>query len=72
MENLGPRLRGDDELLSLSYVNLNRNSFHREGREGKQNTNLVIKITNLAIESGFNSALISLASLPPLAVQMLD
>ncbi len=22
MENLGPRLRGDDELLSLSYVNL--------------------------------------------------
>jgi hypothetical protein len=44
----------------------------REGREGKQNTSLVIKITNLVIASGFTLALVSLASLASLAVQMLD
>jgi hypothetical protein len=52
-----------------------RKAFHREGRqgrEGKQSTNLVIKITNLVIASGFILALISLASLASLAVQMLD
>jgi hypothetical protein len=52
-----------------------KKAFHREGRqgrEGKQSTNLVIKITNLVIASGFILALISLASLASLAVQMLD
>jgi hypothetical protein len=49
-----------------------RKAVHREGRqgrEGKQSTNLVIKITNLVIASGFTLQLISLTSL---AVQMLD
>jgi hypothetical protein len=49
-----------------------RKAVHREGRqgrEGKQSTNLVIKITNLAIASGFTLALISLASLASFAVQ---
>jgi hypothetical protein len=41
----------------------------RQGREGKQSTSLVIRITNLVIAFGFALALISLASL---AVQMLD
>jgi hypothetical protein len=52
-----------------------KKAFHREGRqgrEGKQSTSLVIKITNLVIASGFTLALISLASLASLAVQMLD
>jgi hypothetical protein len=49
-----------------------RKAYHREGREGKQSTSLVIKITNLVIASGFTMALISLASLESLAVQMLD
>jgi hypothetical protein len=41
--------------------------------EGKQSsTSLVIKITNRVIASGFTLALISLASLASLAVQMLD
>ncbi|MBI1988275.1 MAG: hypothetical protein HYS65_00825 [Betaproteobacteria bacterium] len=44
----------------------------RQGREGKQSTSLVIKITNLVIASGFILLLISLASLASLAVQMLD
>ena len=44
----------------------------RQGREGKQSKSLVIKITNLVIASGFPLALISLASLACLAVQMLD
>jgi hypothetical protein len=47
----------------------------RQGREGKQSTNLVIKITNLEIASGFTLALIplaSFASFASLAVQMLD
>jgi hypothetical protein len=44
----------------------------RQGREGKQSTNLVIKINNLVIASGFTLALISLASFASLAVQMLD
>jgi hypothetical protein len=44
----------------------------RQGREGRQSTSLVIKITNLKIASGFNLALISLASLASLAVQMVD
>jgi hypothetical protein len=47
-------------------------AFHREGRqgrEGKQNTSLVIKFTDLVIACGFALALIPLASL---AVQMLD
>ena len=42
-----------------------RKAFHREGRqgrEGKQSTSLVIKITNLMIASGFTLVLISLAS----------
>jgi len=55
------------------FVLLNlEKAFHREGRqgrEGKQSTSLIIKITNLVISSGFTLALISLASL---AVQMLD
>jgi hypothetical protein len=52
-----------------------RKAFHREGRqgrEGKQITSLVIKITNLVIASGFTMALISLASLASFAVQMLE
>jgi hypothetical protein len=52
-----------------------RKAFHREGRqgrEGKQSTSLVIKITNLVIASGFTVALISLASFASLAVQMLE
>ncbi len=44
----------------------------REGREGKQSTNLVFKITHLVIASRFTLALISLASLASLAVQMLN
>jgi hypothetical protein len=50
-------------------------AFHREGRqgrEGKQSASLVIKITNVVIASGFTLALISLASLASLAIQMLD
>jgi hypothetical protein len=50
-------------------------AFHREGRqgrEGKQSTSFVIKITNPVIASGFTLALISLASLASLAVQMFD
>jgi hypothetical protein len=57
-----------------------RKAIHREGRqgrEGKQSNGLLIKITNLAIESRFtlaliSLALISLASLASLAVQMLN
>jgi hypothetical protein len=52
-----------------------RKAFHREGRqgrEGKQITSLVIKITDPVIASGFTLALISLASLASLAVQRLD
>jgi len=41
----------------------------RQGREGKQITSLVIKITNLLIASGFILALISLASFASLAVK---
>ena len=41
-------------------------------REGKQSINLVIKITDLVIASGFTLVLISLAALASLAVQMLD
>jgi hypothetical protein len=55
-------------------VNLKK-AVHREGRQGhkgKQSTSLVIKFTNLVIASGFILALISLASLASLAVQMLD
>jgi hypothetical protein len=44
----------------------------RQGREGKQSTNLVIKITSLEIASGFILVLIPLASFASLAVQMLD
>ena len=44
----------------------------RQGHEGKQSTSIVIKITNLVIASGFALALIPLASLASLAVQMLD
>jgi len=44
----------------------------RQGREGKQSTSLVIKITNLVIASGFTLSLISLAPLASLAVQMPD
>jgi hypothetical protein len=50
-------------------------AFHRkgrQGREGKQSTSLVIKITNLVFAFGFTLALISLVSLASLAVQMLD
>jgi hypothetical protein len=50
-------------------------AVHREGRqghEGKQSTSLVIKIINVVIASGFTSALISLAFLASLAVQLLD
>jgi hypothetical protein len=52
-----------------------KKAFHREGRqgrEGKQSTTLVIKITNLVIASGFTLPLISLASFASLAVQMPD
>ena len=40
--------------------------------KGQQRTSLVVKITHLVIGSGFNLALISLASLASLAVQMLE
>jgi hypothetical protein len=44
----------------------------RQGREGKQSTSLVIKITYLVIASGFTLASISLAPFASLAVQLLD
>jgi hypothetical protein len=44
----------------------------RQGREGKQSTSLLIKITNLVIAFGFTLALISMVSLASLTVQMLD
>ena len=41
-------------------------------REGKQSMSLLSKTANLVIASGFTLALISLASLASLAVQLLD
>jgi hypothetical protein len=49
-------------------INLNP-ALNRQGREGKQSTSLIIKITNLVIASGFTSVLISLASLASFAVK---
>jgi hypothetical protein len=42
--------------------------LNRQGREGKQSTSFVIKITNLVIASALTLALISLASFASLAV----
>jgi hypothetical protein len=61
--------------VTAEYSVILEKAVHREGRqgrEGKQSTSLVIKITTLVIASGFALALISLASLASLAVQMLD
>jgi hypothetical protein len=44
----------------------------RQGREGRQRTSLVIKITGLVTVSGFTLPLISLASFASLAVQLLE
>jgi hypothetical protein len=58
----------------MTAMNLEK-AFYRKGRQerkGKQRTSLVIKITSLVIASGFTLALISLASLASLAVQLLD
>ena len=59
---------------SVSRFILEKLFTAKDARDTKENkgTSFVIKITNLVIASGFTLALISLASLASLAVQMLD